>query len=77
MGEDEEEGLHLCQVGQLVLAEGEAADLGQEGEEDQLGSHALVLALYLHLLPLELEGDQSVSDGHSRYIFSCGVVSVM
>ena len=75
--QDEEQGLHLRQVVELEPGEGDGADLGQEGEEDQLGSHPLVLALYLHLLPLELEGDQSVSDGHSRYISSCGVLSIM
>ena len=55
MGEDEEEGLHLCEVGEVVLGQGEAAHLGQEGEQDQLGSHALVLTLHLHLLPLQLQ----------------------
>ena len=39
----------------LVLGEGDHAALGQEGEEHQLGRHALVLALQLHLLPLQLQ----------------------
>ena len=39
----------------LVLGEGDDAALGQEGEEHQLGRHALVLALQLHLLPLQLQ----------------------